>query len=390
MTRPDFLPYGRQVIDEQDIAAVTAVLRSDYLTTGPKVADFELALAQRLNVEHAVVCANGTAALHLAYLAEGIGPGDKVIVPAITFLATANAVRLCGADVVFADVDPDTALIKPDHVEQLMQQGAKAVVPVHYAGQCVDMAALAALGQRYDVAVIEDACHALGSFYGEGFITGDCHYSSSTCFSFHPVKTIAMGEGGAITTNDAGKAQYMRDLRQHGMVRDPARFTNGNAGPWYYEMNTLGFNYRANDLQCALGESQLKKLDTFATKRRALVRRYEQKLCAFKPHIRFLSRVAYCDPCWHLAVVLIDFDRLGKNRNDVMEELRARGIGTQIHYYPVSEQPFYTSLYGHIDLPGAKRFFNQTLSLPLFPSMTEEDVDHICTTVTDVLGVNQT
>lgn len=387
MTKPDFLPYGRQVIDEQDIAAVTAVLRSDYLTTGPKIADFEAALAQKLKVDHAVVCANGTAGLHLAYLAEGIGPGDKVIVPAITFLATANAVRFCGADVLFADVDPDTGLMNLDHAEQLMQQEAKAIVPVHYAGQCVDMAALAHLCQIYDVAVIEDACHALGSSYGDGLVTGDCHFSSSTCFSFHPVKTIAMGEGGAITTNDTAKAQYMRDLRQHGMTRDPDRFTNGNAGPWYYEMNELGFNYRANDLQCALGESQLQKLDHFAAQRRSLVRLYEQHLCPFKPYIRFISRVAYCDPCWHLAVVLIDFEALNKDRDDAMRELRAHGVGTQVHYYPVSDQPFYKALYGDMRLPGAQQFFQQTLSLPLFPTMTAADIAHICATLTEVLGV---
>ncbi|MFZ5608517.1 MAG: UDP-4-amino-4,6-dideoxy-N-acetyl-beta-L-altrosamine transaminase [Pseudomonadota bacterium] len=384
-----FLPYGRQQIDADDIAAVVAALQGDLLTTGPAVAAFEEALCAQLGARHAVACANGTAALHLAYLAQGLGPGDRVIVPAITFLATANAARMCDAEVVFADVDPDNGLMTPATLDAaIASAGApvKLAIPVHLAGQPCDLISLGAIATEHGARLVEDACHALGTRYGNGQRVGDCATSAAACFSFHPVKTIAMGEGGAVTTNDPEVAARMRRLRHHGMASAPGHFAypahglaaDGKANPWYYEMPELGYNYRASDLQCALGLSQLAKLDRFAETRRHLVRRYEARLSVMAPRIRFIARAPHADPCWHLAVALIDFAALGRDRRAVMAALRDQAIGSQVHYFPVSHQPYYVARYGAPDLPGAWRYYERCLSLPLHAGMKDADVDRVC------------
>ncbi len=396
MTPRRFLPYGRQRIGDDDIAAVMQVLRSDVLTTGPKVAAFEQALAGVTGAAHGVACSSGTAALHLAAMALDIGPGDKVVVPALTFLATANVVRMSGAEVVFADVDAETGLMGGQELAAALardgSETVKAVFPVHYAGQCAAPDQLAAAAKGLPVAA--DSCHALGTAYGVGGRVGDCRHAVMETFSFHPVKTIAAGEGGAITTNDGELAERLRRLRSHGMTRDAesfvrddfARDEGGAPNPWYYEMTELGINYRLSELHCALGLSQLAKLETFRSARRALAARYDEKLAHLAPVIRPLGRVAGCDPAWHLYVARIDFAALGLERAAVMARLTEAGIGTQVHYLPLHMQLYYRDRYGEISLPGAEAFYSQALSLPLFPDMQEEEVDYVVKTLSEITG----
>lgn len=402
-----FLPYGRQHIDDDDVAAVTAALRGEMLTGGPLVGDFEEALRGRVGAGFAVACANGTAALHLAMLALGIGPGDRVAVPAVTFLATANAARFVGAEVVFVDVDPETGLMGADHLLAALDRAApesgagpvRAVIPVHLNGQCIDLDAVCAVARARGLAVVEDACHAIGG----GVATGDadrrvgaCALSDMTVFSFHPVKTVAMGEGGAITTNDPQLAERLALLRNHGMTRDPATFqcpelalaADGTLNPWYYEMAEPGFNYRVTDVQCALGLSQLAKLERFVGRRGALVERYVQLLAPLAPLVRPVGRGTGAENAriaWHLAVALIDFAAAGVSRATIMQRLRQAGIGSQVHYLPVNRQPYYAQRYGVTALPGADAYYARALSLPLFPAMADSDVDRVVAALTATL-----
>jgi UDP-4-amino-4,6-dideoxy-N-acetyl-beta-L-altrosamine transaminase len=395
-----FLPYGRHVIDDSDIAAVTAALKSDYLTTGPLVGKFESALAHAVNAKEAVVCSNGTAALHLAAHAFGLRAGKIAIVPSITFVATANAVRMTGADVVFADVNPETGLMEAHHLAGALSRcpggRADAVIPVHLNGQCADLGKLSKLARENKLTIIEDACHAIGTTYtprrGQGRSIGACAHSDAACFSFHPVKTIAMGEGGAVTTNDADRAAKMRQHRSHGLIRDEAGFINpdsrdagGDANPWSYEMHEWGYNYRATDILCALGLSQLKKLDRFVSRRTTLVAEYDRLLGRGHNCVRPIGRTEGCAPAWHLYVIQIDFETLGIDRATVMRRLSAHGIGTQVHYYPVHRQPYYAKLYGTANLPGADAYYTQALSLPLFPAMDRSDVARVVDALMDAL-----
>ncbi|MFC5354338.1 UDP-4-amino-4,6-dideoxy-N-acetyl-beta-L-altrosamine transaminase [Azospirillum himalayense] len=418
---PPFLPYGRQDVDQDDIDAVTAVLRGDWLTQGPAVEAFERALAERTGAAHAVACANGTAALHLAFLAlglgrEGTGPADAVVVPSVTFLATASAVRHAGAEVAFADVDPATGLMGPEQAEAAIARAeaagwrVRALAPVHFAGQTADMAGLGALAARRGLAIVEDACHAIGSAdaaadgrlapvgsAARDFGTQDFGaeaFGAMTAFSFHPVKTIAAGEGGAVTTNDPDLAARLRRLRNHGMERDPAHFGDldaaldaaGTPNPWYYEMAEPGFNYRLTDLQSALALSQLARLDAFVARRRHLMDLYAERLAPLFPLVRPAARVPWCRPAWHLCAVRIDFAAAGRSRAQVMADLRVRGIGTQVHYIPVHRQPYWRRRYGALSLPGADAHYAQTLSLPLFPAMADADVDRVVTALAGALA----
>jgi UDP-4-amino-4,6-dideoxy-N-acetyl-beta-L-altrosamine transaminase len=383
-----FLPYGRQAIDDDDIAAVVAALRDDYLTTGPRVAAFEQALGAAVGAPHVVAVSSGTAALHLAMLALDLRPDDAVVVPAITFVATANAVRLAGAEVLFADVDPDTGLMTAEHARAALARAGnlrpRAVVPVHLAGQVVAPRALRALAQEHGLAVVEDACHALGSRDADGNSVGACRHADMACFSFHPVKTVATGEGGAITLADGRRADRLRRLRSHGIERDPASFREPAAGPWVYEMPEVGLNYRLTDVASALGISQLAKLDRFVARRTALVARYDRALAPLAPRVRPLARLAG-RPAWHLMVALIDFGAAGTDRARVMAGLTARGIGTQVHYIPVPRQPYYRARYGGVDLPGADRYYERALTLPLHPTMADEDVDRVVAALAEAL-----
>lgn len=404
MSPPDlpFLPYGVQSIDEADIAAVAAALRADFLTTGPEVERFEADIARQVGAGHVVVCANGTAGLHLAAMAAGLGPDDTVIVPAITFVATANAARYCGARVVFADVDPDTGALTADSLQAAIRRAdvtVAAVFPVHLAGQSVDMAAIGQIARKHGAKLIEDACHAFGSLCDDGPV-GSCRHSDAAVFSFHPVKMLTSGEGGALVTQDAGLAARARQLRSHGISREAGDFTeaaqafaaDGNANVWYYEMQALGFNYRLPDINCSLGRSQLRRLDQFMGQRQRLVQRYDQLLSPYAPHLRSMTRrgeqvVDGLSVGWHLQVVLIDFEGLGLDRQGVMQALRQRGIGSQVHYMPVYRQPYYRALEPAILLPGAEAYYARCLSLPLFADMAESDVDRVVAALVDVLGL---
>ena len=384
---PPFLPYGRQTIEDDDVAAVAAALRADFLTTGPTVEAFETAFKAKVGAEHAVAAANGTATLHLAMLALGIGAGEVCIVPSVTFLATANCARYVGAEVVFADVDPDSGLMTPDTLAQALVRAGdrrvRAVLPVHLRGDVCDLPALKAMASAAGAVLVEDAPHALGSFGtfdGVDHPVGDGAYSAFTSFSFHPVKTLATGEGGMLTTNDAALAARARSLRGHGMVR-PA-----GAEPWWYEMPELGFNYRIPDVLCALGLSQLAKLDRFTARRRALTALYAERLAALAPTVRLAESPAWSDPALHLLTVLIDFEAAGATRQAVVEALKARGVGSQVHYIPVHRQPYYLARYGLQDLPGADAWYDRCLTLPLYPAMVDGDVDRVVEALAGALG----
>ncbi len=399
---PPILPYGRQAIDEDDIAAVASVLRSDWLTTGPTTRAFEAALAERLAAPHAISCANGTAALHLACLALGLGPEHSVIVPSITFAATANAPRLAGAEVVFADVDPESGLMGPEHLDAAVARciGAgrhpSAVFPVDLAGQCGDLHAIADLARHHAMAVIEDSCHSIGAEYqghdGAWHPIGASLDSDMTVFSFHPVKTIAAGEGGAVLTRREDLAERLSLFRGHGIHRNPTAFVDTAAGfdhasvnPWYYEMVALGLNYRLSDVNCALALSQLKKLDRFVAARRALADHYDSRLAVFAPLLQPIARAPLCRPAWHLYSVLVDFEQAGVSRGQVFRALDERGIRCQVHYIPVHRQPYYRARYGEQALPGAESYYRRTLTLPLYVGMTVGDVDRVVDALADVL-----
>lgn len=387
-----FLPYGKQTIEDDDVAAVAEALRGDFLTTGPTVEAFETAFAAKVGAEHAIAVSNGTATLHLAMLALGVGAnnedgGDVCIAPSITFLATANCARYVGAEVVFADVDPDSGLMTPDTLAKALNSApgkrVKAVLPVHLRGDVCDLPALKAMASASGAVLVEDAPHALGSigtFGGTAHPVGDCAFSSFASFSFHPVKTLATGEGGMLTTNDAALAAKARLLRSHGMVREPG------GDPWWYEMPELGFNYRIPDVLCALGLSQLRKLDRFVARRRELAALYATLLAERAPRMRLAASPAHSHPALHLLTVLIDFEAEGISRRTVVESLKAQGIGTQVHYIPVHRQPYYVNRQGLADLPGADAWYARCLTLPLYPTMTDGDVERVVDALAGILG----
>ncbi|MGH6953757.1 MAG: UDP-4-amino-4,6-dideoxy-N-acetyl-beta-L-altrosamine transaminase [Alphaproteobacteria bacterium] len=398
----DFLPYARHLIEDDDVAAVAEAMRSGWLTTGPAVAAFEREFARAVEAPHAVACSSGTAGLHLAALALGLAPGDSAVVPSVTFLATANAARYVGAEVTFADVDADTGLLTEATLEEALGRGGrsvKAVFPVHLAGQTVDMAMVARMAAARGLRIVEDACHALGGAYrtaeGGRIAVGSCRHADMAMFSTHPAKAVTTAEGGIVTTRDSALDDRLRRLRNHGMVRDAGRFTersqalaaDGRANPWYYEMPEPGFNYRASDLHCALGLSQLRKLGRFLARRRALALRYDRALAPLAPVVRPGARLPGAESGWHLYTVLIDFARAGLDRVALMRALEARGIGTQVHYLPVHRQPYYRGRYGALELPGADAYYARTLSLPLFPAMADTDVDRVAAALAEVLDL---
>jgi UDP-4-amino-4,6-dideoxy-N-acetyl-beta-L-altrosamine transaminase len=383
-----FLPYGRQTIDDDDVAAVAAALRDDFLTTGPRVEAFEAAFAEAVGARHAVACANGTAALHLAMLALGGAEGEVCIVPSITFLATANCARYVGAEVVFADVDPQSGLMTEsslaDAVGRCGGRKIAAVLPVHLRGDVAELPALRRIADGVGAALVEDACHALGTQMTFDNVTaqaGDGRWGEMAVFSFHPVKTLTTGEGGMVTTADPLIARRLKLMRSHGMVRPEG------ADPWWYEMAEPGFNYRLPDVNCALGLSQLAKLPRFIERRRALARRYEHVLAPLAPLVRIAARPEWSDPVLHLMSVLIDFEAAGVSRAELTAALKAKGIGSQVHYIPVHRQPYYAARYGVADLPGADAWYARCLSLPLYPTMEDSDVDRVAEAVAGALGV---
>jgi len=375
--RSTLLPYGRQTVDEADIAAVADVLRSDWLTTGPKVAEFEQALCNITGATETVAVSSGTAALDAAVFALGIGPGDEVIVPPMTFAATANAVLHLGATPVFADVDPHTLLLDPARVEEKISPRTKAIIGVDYTGHPCDWDALAHLADRYHVRLIADACHALGAAYHGRPVGSLAHI---TCFSFHPVKQIATGEGGAAVTSDEDLARRMRRFRNHGITTDHRE--RHAAGAYFYEMVDLGYNLRLSDIHAALGLSQLAKLPAWAERRRAIASRYNQAFSAL-PAVRPLAIHPDVRHGHHLYVIQLCLEELTVDRDQVFRALRLEGIGVNVHYIPVHLHPYYQQTLGTRpgQCPVAEEAYRRILTLPLFAGMTDHDVEDVISAV---------
>lgn len=380
----EFLSYGKQWIDEQDIQAVADTLRSDFLTQGPKIAEFEQAICDLTGAHHCVVVANGTAALHISVAVLGIEPDCEGITSTNTFLASANAMVYNGITPVFTDIDPKTYLPTPAEFEKQITEKTKILIPVHFAGQPCEMEKITQIAGNNDCFIIEDAAHAIGSVYDDGSAVGSCKYSDMAIFSFHPVKTITSGEGGAITTNDATLYEKLILLRNHGLTRNENKLTR-NPGPWFYEMQDLGFNYRMTDLQAALGLAQLKKLDSFAIRRREIVNHYNDVFRNVDWLVTPYERKSL-NSVFHLYVLKIDYTKLGKNRTDVMEILKAKNIGTQVHYIPVHSQPYYRDHYDYRwgDFPVAESYYEHALSIPLYPKMSDDQVEYV---VQAILGL---
>lgn len=382
------IPYGCHQLDQDDIEAVVDVLRNGWLTQGAKVTEFETAIATYCGAKYAVACNSGTAALHLAILAAGIVKGDEIVAPAITFLATSNCGAYVGATPRFTDVDSSTVQMTADLLEPVLSANTKAVLPVHFAGYPCDMAQIAPLVRDKcpNAVIIEDACHALGAKHPEGITVGSLKWADMTMFSFHPVKHIATGEGGMILTDRKDLADKLRMFRNHGMTKDLSLLTKPEEGPWYYEMKELGYNYRIPDINCALGLSQFKKIDSFVARRQAIAAMYHKGLTNL-PHVVLPSPKNESGSSWHIYCLQVDYDSLGKNRKQVMKELLSRGVGTQVHYYPVPLQPWYKENYGFKegDFAGAEKYYSQALTIPLFPAMTDEDVGSVIGNVINVI-----
>lgn len=380
--RKHLLPYAKQWLDIEDIEAVCRVLSSDWLTTGPMVKQFEEAVADYVGTSYGVAVSSGTAALHAAMYALGIGPGDEVIVPPMTFAATANCVVFQGATPVFADVEPETLLIDPEQVRAKVSDRTKAVIAVDYAGQPCDYDALRQICSDHSLALVADSCHALGAAY-KGRKVGTL--ADLTVFSFHPVKHITTGEGGMVVTGNSDFAKRMRSFRNHGITSDHKQ--RAVEGTWYYEMVDLGYNYRITDFQCALGISQLKKLPDWLTRRRKLAKRYDESLVGIRG-ILPLKVNTFNQHAYHLYVVRLDCEHLKMGRAEVFNALRERNIGVNVHYIPVHLHPFYRQRFTTDSgmCPAAEKAYEEILSLPMFPQMSDGDVDYVIGALTDVLS----
>lgn len=389
------IPYGKHHIDEDDIQAVVDVLRSGVLTQGPAVEAFEQAIAEYVGAKYALAVSSGTAALHLAALVAGVAPGRSLVTSPITFVASANAAMYAGGRVVFADIDSQTINMSPDSLKVALESNPDvcAVIPVHFAGLPCDMPAIKAAADRVGAVVIEDAAHALGAQYPDGQKVGCCANSLMTTFSFHPVKAIAAGEGGMITTNDEGVYRRLLRLRSHGINKldDPFEIpeqadTGGVRNPWYYEMKELGFHYRITDMQCALGLSQFNKLEKFMERRRCLVKRYDAAFSSMK-HCRPGQTMGRDQSGHHLYVLRIDFDSIGQTRGDLMRALKARRIGCQVHYIPVPAQPFYRRMGHNPDLyPNARSYYREALSIPLFYELSDAQQNEVIDAIKELVG----
>lgn len=380
-TRDTYLSYGKQTVDESDIKAVVDVLKGDYLTTGPFVKEFEDKVANYVGAKYAVAVSNGTAALHMACFAAGIKKGDEVIVSPMTFAASANAVLYCGGTPVFADIDAVTYNIAPDRIEEKITDKTKAIIPVDFSGQSVDMDRIKEIADKHDLIIIEDAAHALGSEY-KGRKVGS--QADMVEFSFHPVKPITTAEGGIVTTNSENLYKKMMIFRTHGITRDQ-EFLNENHGPWYYEQQHLGYNYRLTDVQSALGTSQMYKIDDFITRRREIVKLYNDAFKDLK-EIVIPFEAEFSNSGWHIYVIKVKPDLLTVTRKEIFEALQAENIGVNVHYLPVYLHPYYRDLgYAKGICPNAEELYENMITLPLFPSMSNEDVNDVVVAVKKVI-----
>ncbi|MDO8282157.1 MAG: UDP-4-amino-4,6-dideoxy-N-acetyl-beta-L-altrosamine transaminase [Thermodesulfovibrionia bacterium] len=395
MEPAEYISYGKQWIDENDIQAVVSTLRSDRLTQGPKIDEFEKALAGFCGARFAVAVNSGTSALHIACLAAGVQEGDEVITSPNTFVASANCAVYCGARPVFADIEPDTYNIIPQEMANKITPLTKAVIPVHFSGQSCDMVSIKNIIQEEEksadkkIYIIEDACHALGSAY-KGRKIGSCFYSDMTVMSFHPVKHITTGEGGAVLTNNESLYNRLKRFRSHGITSVPDEFIYkeeafetseggfSQVRPWYYEQVALGYNYRITDLQCALGISQLKKIVSFCKRRREIVNMYNEAFNDVNT-LQTPFQSGDCDSYFHIYVLLFDWKAIGMNRTQFMLELRSRGIQTQVHYIPVPLHPYYRENFGTDlrDFPNTEKYYKGCLSIPLYPAMTDMDAKKV-------------
>jgi UDP-4-amino-4,6-dideoxy-N-acetyl-beta-L-altrosamine transaminase len=399
MVKP--LPYGRQWIDDDDIAAVVETLRGDWLTQGPEVGRFEEALCAATGAKYAVAVSNGTAALHLACLAAGMRANESGLTSTITFVASANAIRYAGGAPALADVDPLTALATPATLARAVEtltrdsKAPKVIIPVDFAGGVADLPAIREFAAGIGAVVIEDAAHSLGATYvheGSVFQAASCAHSAMAILSFHPVKHITTGEGGAITTNDEGLFRELSDLRSHGITKDPSRMLN-NDGPWYYEQQALGYNYRITDIQCALGVAQAKKLPMFLQRRRALAARYDRAFATMSDRVKPLVVRAGVQSAYHLYVVRVvarageSLVSVSERRRALFMHLREKGISPQVHYIPVNRQPdFVQNGFARGSLPGADEYYASCISLPMFPAMTDDDIDRVVSFVGEGLA----
>ncbi|WP_414474224.1 UDP-4-amino-4,6-dideoxy-N-acetyl-beta-L-altrosamine transaminase [Microvirga sp. M2] len=379
------IPYGRQEVTDSDIEAVAAVLRSDFLTQGALVPRFERAVAERVGAQHAVASNSATSSLHLACLALGVGPGDRVWTSPVTFVASANCARYCGADVDFVDIDPRSynmsAVALADKLAIAKREGKlpKVVIPVHLAGQPADMETIHALGQKYGFSIIEDASHAIGGRYRDRPV-GDCRYSDITVFSFHPVKIITTGEGGMAVTNDPALARRMARLNSHGITRDQAEMTSPSEGGWYYQQLELGYNYRLTELQAALGLSQLHRLDDYVARRHAIAARYDDLLRDLPVVVPWRDPRDYSG--FHLYIIRLRLEEISRGHREVFERLRKAGILVNLHYIPVYRQPDFAR-FGFVrsDFPEAERYYAEAISIPLYPTLTDEQQQEVASAI---------
>lgn len=384
-----FIPYSRQDVCDADIDAVCGVLRSDFLTQGPQVPAFEQAFGARQQVAHAVAVSNATAGLHIGCLALGVGPGSRVWTSPNSFLASANCALYCGAQIDFVDIDPVTRNMSVQALSRKLDRAAidgslpDVVIPVDFAGLPCDLREIRALADRHGFKILGDASHATGASYLDRPIGSQ--FADATVFSFHAVKIITTAEGGIVTTQDAEVAQRLRLLRSHGMVRDSSQLEHPSEGPWYYEQQSLGFNYRLTDMQAALGLSQLERAGTMHVRRQALADRYDSLLAGLPliVPVRAADRLS----AWHLYVVEIDETRTSRSRADVFRHMRDAGIGVNVHYIPIHTQPYYARLgFKRGDFPASERYYERALSIPLFPALTESQQEHVVTTLSEALA----
>lgn len=377
--------YGRQSVNEADIEAVISVLRSDFLTQGPAIERFERRVADYCGAKYAVAVTNATSALHIACKAAGLSHGGTLWTSPITFVASANCGRYCGANVDFVDIDDTTYNMSADELEKKLKSGMKpdVVVPVHLCGQSCDMERIHALAKQYGFAVIEDASHALGATYKNTRV-GSCAYSDMTVFSFHPVKIITTGEGGMVLTNSRELYEKMVLYRSHGITRDPVKMTKESDGPWYYQQIELGYNYRMTDIQAALGYSQMERLDAFVARRRELAKRYDNLLADLP--LRTPKQSADTNSSWHIYVVRLERTRVRKSKVQIFEEMKQKGITLNLHYIPVHTQPYYRALgFREEDFPVSEQYYEEAFTLPLYYDLTDEQQDAVAAALKDVL-----